>query len=125
MRNFEELDIANIVGIRKENGSYFARIELRDGKALPGQIIANPYRIVEYGFVSAEGMPGFSHLGEIVPPDFQLYDVRIIAAFVRALSLTSDWAASETSMSATTLPIPDIGTARAILSKAKIPVHPI
>ncbi len=125
MMELDELDIAEIRIESRDGGEYSARIALRDGTELPGHIFAGKYRIVNYGFVYAEGMPEMSHLGEEVgPAGFRMYDIRVIAAFVKALSLTKDWEPDGN-------PLPDIGQtikapgvqeARGILAKAGIPV---
>ncbi len=125
MKELEKLDLAEIRIDGQEECEYSARIALRDGTELPGRIIAGEYRIVNYGFVWAADMPEMVHLGEKVRPDgFRMYDVRVIAAFVKALGLSGDWDPDGKPLpDLKTIQIPQLQEAREILRLARIPVH--
>ncbi len=73
----EQLDLEAIVEIGET-----ARIRLRDGRLLPGQVFVDAYRAVKYGFVMAAGMEGVTFKGK--PADGRLQEPRIVDAVARA-----------------------------------------
>ena len=124
MKELEKIDLAEVRDISREGGTYSARLALRDGSLLEGKIIADRYRMVTYGFVWAEEMPEMVHLGEKVGPDgFRMYDIRVIAAFVKALGLSGDWEPDGNQPpELDTIQIPDEQEARTILKRSGVPV---
>ncbi len=122
----EDADLERVVEIEFNGGEYTVRLAMRGGALIPGLLRASPYRIVHYGFVCAEEMPGISQFGMPESHSFRLYEIRIVAAFVDALNLDWKWEPpDEPVMLPTSIPIPNIEEARGILTRARIPIHPL
>lgn len=120
----EDADLERIVELVHDSGEYTGRLSVRGGLLIPGLLRASPYRIIQYGFVLAEEMPNISQFGIPEQPSFRLYEVRTIAAFVKALRLSRDWQPEESEESTPAeIPVPRIDEAREILVSAGIPVN--
>ena len=120
----EDADLERIVEIVPEAGEYTGRLSVRGGLLIPGLLRASPYRIIQYGFVLAEEMPNISQFGIPEQPSFRLYEVRTIAAFVKALHLSRDWNPGESEeVIQSEIPVPRLDEAREILGSAGIPVN--
>jgi len=74
----EQVDLESIVEIEELS----ARIRLRDGRLLSGQVFVDAYRAVRYGFVMVAGMEGVTFKGK--PAEGRLQEPRIVDAVARA-----------------------------------------